>query len=298
MTLEAGYAGKRYFKWFLIILYTSALLCFGYFLITGIGFYLTPLGERPHHELFRTLKPGGLRSHGLGITGSLMLIFLLFYSLRKRWRILQGLGRLSHWLNIHIFFGVCGPLFIILHSTMKLNGLVAVAFWAMVAVALSGILGRYLYLQIPRNIMGHELSLQEVEALNKNLTDQLQQKFELSGSEIQKIESEFIYTEAKVQSTGFLLIELMAGDSRRFLKSRKIKKLLRRRYHLPAQNIKELFHLLKQQAQIKRRIDLWNKIHQLFHYWHVFHKPFAFIMYIIMLIHIGIALWLGYRWIF
>jgi hypothetical protein len=36
----------------------------------------------------------------------------------------------------------------------------------------------------------------------------------------------------------------------------------------------------------------------LFHYWHVFHKPFAFIMYIIMLIHIGIALWLGYRWIF
>ncbi len=290
--------GQRYFVWPLRILYTIALLCFGYFLITGISFYLTPLSERPQHELFKILKPGGLRSHGLGIMGSLMLVLLLFYSLRKRWSIMRSMGPLSYWLNVHIFFGICGPLFIILHSTLKLNGLVAVAFWAMIAVALSGVLGRYLYLQIPRNIMGNELSLQEVEVLNKNLTIQLQQGFELTDQEIQSIETEFIYTKTRNQSTGFLLLDLLGGDLRRFLKSRGLKKVLIQRHHLPAKNIAELLELLKQKAQINRRIILWNKIHQLFHYWHVFHKPFAFIMYIIMIVHIGIALWLGYRWIF
>jgi hypothetical protein len=207
------------------------------------------------------------------------------------------MGSLSNWLNVHIFFGICGPLFIILHSTLKLNGLVAVAFWAMLAVALSGVLGRYLYLQIPRNIMGHELSLQEVEELNKNLIMQLQQKFGLDTGEIQNIESSFINTDSGTHGTGLLLLDLLAGDLKRFSKSKRIKKQLISQYHLPAHDIAELLKLLKQQAQISRRIMLWNNIHQLFHYWHVFHKPFALIMYIIMIIHIGIALWLGYRWI-
>jgi len=280
------------------ILYALTLLCVLYFLVMGIDFYLTPLSQRPRHELFRSLKPGGLRSHGLGIVGSLMLISLLSYTLRKRWRLLQNLGNLSYWLNIHIFFGVCGPLFIILHSTLKLNGLIAVAFWSMVAVALSGVLGRYLYLQIPRNIKGHELSLQEIEEVNKNLAIQLQQRFQLEAREIQSIEMELVKTGKKERNTAVLLLYLIGGDLGSFFSGRRIKRQLVRRYHLPGQQISELFHLLKQKAQINRRILLWNKIHQLFHYWHVFHKPFAVIMYLIMSIHIGIALWLGYRWIF
>jgi hypothetical protein len=298
MTPATRQNDRRFFTWILRILYVITLLCFGYFLFTGLSFYLTPLNERPHQELFRVLKPGGLRSHGLGIIGSLMLVLSLFYSLRKRWSSMRNMGSLSNWLNVHIFFGICGPLFIILHSTLKLNGLVSVAFWAMVAVALSGVLGRYLYLQIPRNIMGHELSLQEVEELNKNLTVQLQQQFRLDAQDIRSIEAEFINTKTGTHGTGLILLDLIAGDLKRFLKSNRIKKLLTGQYHLPTPETAELLRLLKQQAQINRRIMLWNKIHQLFHYWHVFHKPFAVLMYIVMIIHIGISVWLGYRWIF
>jgi hypothetical protein len=43
---------------------------------------------------------------------------------------------------------------------------------------------------------------------------------------------------------------------------------------------------------------MWNAIHQLFHYWHVIHKPFAIIMYIIMFVHILVAVYVGYTWIF
>ena len=37
--------------------------------------------------------------------------------------------------------GICGPLFIILHSSFKVGGLVALSFWSMIAVAVSGIAG-------------------------------------------------------------------------------------------------------------------------------------------------------------
>jgi hypothetical protein len=36
----------------------------------------------------------------------------------------------------------------------------------------------------------------------------------------------------------------------------------------------------------------------LFRYWHVAHLPFAFVMLIIMIIHVGVTLTFGYHWIF
>ena len=289
---------KGLFSFFLITLYFAAFSMLLYFLISGFDYYASPLTDHPHHELYKDLKPGGFRSHGFGILGSIMLILLLLYSVRKRMRMFQRLGPLSQWLNLHIFFGVTGPLFIILHSTLKLNGLVAVSFWSMVAVALSGILGRYLYLQIPRNIIGQELSLHEVVELNQNLMNQLTKNFQMDLPEIQKVESLFLISPQQEQNIIKSLFHLITGDVRFFLKSRKIKKQMRTHYQISTTQMQTFFGLLKQRALISRRINLWNKIHQLFHYWHVFHKPFALVMYIIMVIHIGIVIWLGYRWIF
>ncbi len=102
----------------------------------------------------------------MGVIGSAMMLVMLLYSARKRLDSWQKWGSIASWLDIHIFFGIFGPLFVILHSTFKVNGLVAISFYSMIAVALSGILGRYLYLQIPRNIRGHELSIQDLEAFN------------------------------------------------------------------------------------------------------------------------------------
>src|SRR3972149_5148655 len=68
-------------------------------------------------------------------------------------------GPLGRWLDVHIFFGLVGPALVILHSAFKVQGLVALSFWSMIAVAASGVLGRYLYLQIPRNLQGDALDL-------------------------------------------------------------------------------------------------------------------------------------------
>jgi hypothetical protein len=32
----------------------------------------------------------------------------------------------------------------------------------------------------------------------------------------------------------------------------------------------------------------------MFHYWHAIHKPFTIVLFLMMGVHIGIAIWLGY----
>jgi hypothetical protein len=53
--------------------------------------------------------------------------------------------------------GTIGPMFIILHSALKLDTWVSAAFWSMVIVVVSGVLGRYLYTQVPEMASGVEL---------------------------------------------------------------------------------------------------------------------------------------------
>ena len=62
------------------------------------------------------------------------------------------------WLEVHIFCGIVGPVLVTFHTSFKFNGIVSVAYWSMVAVVLSGFVGRYLYVRIPRSLRGIELT--------------------------------------------------------------------------------------------------------------------------------------------
>ncbi len=62
-----------------------------------------------------------------------------------------------------------GPILVLFHTAFKFGGIVAVSFWSMVAVFLSGVIGRFIYLQIPRSIEGRELNLYEVKEMRSNV---------------------------------------------------------------------------------------------------------------------------------
>ncbi len=209
---------------------------------------------------------------------------------------MRKMGVLRKWLNVHIFFGIIGPLLIILHSTFKLNGLVSVSFWAMIGVALSGVIGRYLYTQIPRTIAGNELTREEAGHQLEELSKRIQNQFGLhsgNGEKLADVLSEYSDAEGKKSLGTYFVTNLT-----RFFRLRKTKKKLVSEFKIPVSQIRPLIKLIKQQIIIERRLRFWNVIHKLFHHWHVIHKPFAVIMYIIIFVHIGIAIWLGYTWIF
>lgn len=119
-------------------------------LITGVyGLVTVFTGETPPaSELF---------GHGLGITGFvLMLITETLYSLRKRSRSIKW-GRMSNWLQFHIFTGLVGPYMVLLHTSWKFSGIAGVTTLFTVIIVISGFIGRYIFTRVPRTLDGLEI---------------------------------------------------------------------------------------------------------------------------------------------
>ncbi len=106
----------------------------------------------------RSIPPASeLFGHGLGILGFiLMLMTETLYSLRKRSRSARW-GRMSDWLQFHIFTGLVGPYMVLLHTSWKFNGIAGVTTLFTIVIVVSGFVGRYIYTRIPRTSDGLEI---------------------------------------------------------------------------------------------------------------------------------------------
>ena len=126
---------------------------------SGWDYYRLPLIERPLSAEHNAFKPGGNWGHGLGVVGSLLVIGgVLMYMLRKHVRWMRAWGNLRVWLTVHIFLCVLGATLVTFHTALKVGGFVAISFWCMIGVVVSGVLGRYVYVRIPRDIRGQTIT--------------------------------------------------------------------------------------------------------------------------------------------
>ncbi|KAA3659736.1 MAG: hypothetical protein DWQ10_08255 [Calditrichaeota bacterium] len=292
-----GKASNSAFDYFLIILYTSTITILLFYLYDGLSFYFTPFIERAHHTDYRNLRPAGFRGHGFGIIGTAMLLLLFLYSARKRIAIFQNFGHVAKWLKIHIYFGLMGPLFIILHSTFKVNGLISVSFWSMIAVAMSGIWGKYLYLKIPHNMLGRALSFDEMSQKRILLDRHLKKRFNMPDKFITQIEQITQHRELETVSSLRILLDLIKNDLTRRSKLKKFADEYARTASLQEEEKRYLLQLIQTKGKMDSEAFFWNRIHSLFHYWHVIHKPFAYIMLLIMVVHVVVAILMGYTWL-
>ncbi len=282
---------------FIATLYAVSFAAIAWFLIDGYTYYTMAYGQRPRHENYSALKPAGSYGHAFGIIGTAMMIFMLLYSLRKRTRMFGKLGNLRHWLDVHIYFGIIGPLLVVLHTSFKIQGLVSVSFWSMIAVALSGVLGRYLYLQIPRDFEGDSLNLHELNRTIEQMTSKAQEEGVLSAKEFDLIEYELSWRFTRSGNTMLSLLLALTDDIARPFRIRRVRKKYTARFKIPVDRRDQIFDLAIRKSILRRKMAILDQVQQLFHYWHVFHKPFAIIMYIIMVVHVAVAVWLGYTWI-
>lgn len=288
--------GDLVFRSILKVGYLMAAIFIVWCLADGRDYYTTALSDRPHHALHDAMKPSGFRSHGLGVVGSAMLILLLLYSLRKRARWMSKLGSPAKWLSVHIFFGTVGPVLITLHTTFKVQGLVAVSYWSMVAVALSGVFGRYLYRQIPRNILGTARSTTEVRATMGALERRMQElglTAEDVGDAIERSGTSF-----GGSGRARALLHLVVSGVALGRRSRRLAVAHARRLGIAPSATESLAALMHERFVLERRMAVIDHVKDVFHYWHVVHKPFAYLMLIIMVVHVGVSIALGYTWIF
>lgn len=109
--------------------------------------------------------PGDDVGYNLGLAGGLAMLALFGYPLRKRVRWMGRAGPVKHWFALHMALGLAGPALILAHSRLTLASLNAtIAFWSMVLVASSGVVGRFLYRQVHHGLDGRRESLDALRA--------------------------------------------------------------------------------------------------------------------------------------
>lgn len=128
------------------------------------------------------LAPEDGLGYWLGILGAGAMLLLLLYPLRKRMRMLRGLGSMSGWFRLHMALGLIGPALILFHSNFKLGSLNSnVALFSMLIVAASGLIGRYLYGRIHLGLYGRRAEIEELLADVDNLKRAIVGGLPLSG---------------------------------------------------------------------------------------------------------------------
>jgi hypothetical protein len=283
----------RYFLYALILL---AIFGTGATFWYGWDYYALPLSQRGEHALYALLKPGGQIGHGLGFLGTFLLGALFLYTLRKKWKRLSKFGNVRIWLLFHIFCGIAGPVFITLHTSFKVGGLVAWSYWSMMAVMLSGFIGRFLYAQIPRTLTGTELSREDLAQKTMQLSREMAQSYSFSEEAVVAIDR---FTGMKRDKVGLGAIwAIFADDLSLWYRLHALQRLLLAESKINRTDISRLLSMIKERSIVERKIAYLSTAQQLFHYWHVIHRPFAYAMIIIAVIHILVAALLGYTWVF
>lgn len=265
-------------------------------IVYGSSYYQTDLTERFYHPDHTSWKSSGTIGHGIGIIGTLMIVFGVgIYMLRKRSRYFARLGILKHWLEFHIFLCTLGPILVLFHTTFKFGGIVSISFWSMVAVVASGVIGRFIYLQIPRTIKGRELTLAEVQAMKTDISSVVRETYQMSDTQFRRI-MDAAALEAQPEKSSFpgRILARFVSERKALRRVRKVGQELGLKKH----EIRNISRVIRNEMDLNGKIERLQAMQQLFRYWHVAHLPFAMIMLIIMVIHVGVTLALGYQWIF
>ncbi len=248
-----------------ILFIIGAFIVLMYF---GNSYYKLPIEERYFHSQYELLKPSGLIGHGLGIFGALLIIVGLFgYIARKRLKIFSRVGVLKYWLELHIFLCTLGTVFVLFHTSFKFGGIISLGFWSLVLVWVSGVIGRFLYIQIPRTIEGRELSLGEIQEIKSKLDNELTVKYRIN------------FKEVKTSRFSQIRLKLILN-------------------HISKNDFQNVRRLIRKQRILEGRIKRLEITHNLFKYWHIVHLPFSLIFLIILSIHVSVVLFFGYKWIF
>ena len=285
--------------------YALAILLLLGLALYGFDYYFLDLGQRPFSPKHALLKPGGWIGLGLGLLGGALFVAIFLYPLRKRWNWLRQRGNNKHWLDFHILLGLSAPFVIAIHASVKFGGLAGMAFWIMSAVALSGVAGKYLYAQIPRSLNAAGLSLKEAQELLAQLGGQLAEQRIVPAAVLAPVFRLPSDDEVRSQSMLTALGTMVALDFARVFHIARVRRRAAGPWGiletlgglLSSRNaeLEQVIDAARRQASLAKRILFLARSQQVFHFWHVVHKPFSYSFAVLAGIHILVVMLFGVR---
>jgi hypothetical protein len=286
---------KRH-RWLVMMISAVVVAAILALVLYGEDYYRLSQADRPFSPKHHLLKPSGAVGLNLGLLGVLMLCGIFLYPLRKRWAWLQKQGNSKHWLDHHVVLGIAAPVCIALHSSFKFRGLAGIAFWVMLAVALSGLIGRYLYAQIPRQVAAAESSIRVFQGV-------LERQKIISQPDLRWLfhlpPPNQVPRWSALTALGYMVMSDLARPFRvarlraRLMgvgpAIRSLSGMLPKNAHLEG-----VIGLARKQALLSRRIIFLSHAQRVFKLWHVVHKPFSYAFAVLALVHIVVAMLMGF----
>ncbi|HLG19401.1 MAG TPA: 4Fe-4S dicluster domain-containing protein [Bdellovibrionota bacterium] len=223
----------------------------------------------------------------LGNAGFALILFALLYPLRKGFpKLFKYFGKKPLWLDFHNFCGIFGTILVLFHTGFVFPFQPSTfGFLALVAVAASGVFGRFLYQAIPRRVAGTELEMKEIEEEDAAITQKLDALMEGSTKHRDLIRA---------------ITQSLAQDAERnptlWSYIRSVVKtywlLWRLRIYWPKElrihrrQIGVFLTLLHEKLRLQRNVAFLSLSSRLFVRWQYIHRPFAYIMSAIAIGHV------------
>jgi hypothetical protein len=296
---ERGHRTRLLLAWLLAAAVVLVIAGYGY------DYYSLGAAQRPFSPKHELLRPSGTIGMKLGMLGVLLFFLIYLYPLRKKWGWLARQGNSRHWLDFHVVLGTTAPLIVAFHSSFKFGNIAGMAFWSMLAVTISGFVGRYLYSQIPRSLNAAELSLKELEDTENAMRRDLANQQLTFGSRMEAIfDLPDAETVARISIFSALLLMILIDCKRPFqvallrLQAAGFGRWLLSLCGLRATSdtkVERAISVARRQSALSKRVLFLSRTQQVFHLWHVVHRPFSYAFAILAILHIGIALFMGYR---
>ncbi len=280
-------------NWFVAISVASLL---GLSLYGG-AYYAAGRGDRVRDPLHPWLKPSGYLGQTAGIVALLIFFFLWLYPLRKKVRWLRWTGAMSAWLDIHVATALVLPVLTAVHSAWRFDGLIGLGYWSMMVVCASGVIGRYLYVHIPRSASGLELNADEIAGERKVLIEHVART---SGLPLAQVEALLRSDPTPCDGLGVMgTLGRMASDEvTRWRAARRLGQICRNRpgSRLDRRALRELSRAARREMALTQQVRMLGATHKVFRLWHIAHRPFALAALVAVVVHVGVVVSMGMTW--
>src|SRR6059058_1814488 len=242
--------------------------------------------------------PGDDVGYWLGVAGASMMLLLFSYPIRKHFRFARSWGHVKGWFLVHMCLGVGGPLLILLHSTFHIGSLNAgVALFSMVIVALSGVVGRFLYARVHRGLQNEQVGLGELQARAGLDREEARSKLAFAPR-VEELLKAFEETELEAKpgwATWFRQVLLLPAKQwyvyRRCVHA--LHRPMRRLGKHSRWSRDEVHHherlarkLVRRYLTAVVRVAQYTAYERLFSLWHVAHIPFVYVLVLSAVVHI------------
>jgi hypothetical protein len=253
-------------------------------------------GWLEHEEEY--LIPDTGQGYWLGIYGSAAMLLLLIYSFRKRTRVARSIGSIRFWFQTHMMLGMIGPVLILFHSNFKLGAMNSnVALFAMLAVALSGVVGKYLYGKIHIGLYGRKAQAQELLAQADELKQHLGEEMQAAAYVSRELNTFSDSVKAKpTTALGSLWAGAIIAVRARTLRARVVseaRRLIRNEgrslgwsWRQRRDREKKVTSVVKLYAAAILKAAELTFYERLFALWHVLHLPLFFLMLVAGIVHV------------